>query len=194
MNERNRVWVLLVVMVVLVLANYFVNWSGGDDTSSLFSNTSELDGSYSPKLQRTLNEIKSLPRLSFRFDKPETSADTVPSRNPFIFGVDRQKEAAAKRRLQEMARLRQVVEKAEANPPPEVTAPPARFEGQILGLMKDRETGTVMISVSLDQDYHVVKTGQTISGRYKVLEISDNQVRFLSLKEQEEIKVTLETN
>jgi len=192
MNGKNRVtWMLVIVLVLLVANVYFRLGDEGIDRRALFGDETDLAGSYSGKVKKTIDDLNRLPVLSFHIRTEHAPKGSNEDRNPFILGVDRELERQARERMAEAARARAVQPQVvQAAPPPEPPKP--TFPGRVLGLMRNREDGVTLVSVVLDGEYYILRQGESLRNRFKLVAIAAHQVRFLSLAENEEISVNLE--
>ena len=193
MSEKRRITLMLILVGILISAN-LVNWLSQDGDSGLFF--AGLDSpEWSPALARRMSDIEATTELNFRTRKGDSEDESGEGRNPFIFGIDRQKERAQQERMAELAaarermmaetRARQVAESEAAEPPQ------ARFDGRIIGIMEDLGAQRTMLAIMLADEYHVVGPGDDLAQRYKLLSVTDEQAVFLSLAESQEIEVAL---
>ncbi len=195
MSEDKRRLLLLGIVVLLVVAN-LLRYSGGEG-SAIFFEGGDFD-ELTPELQRTVEEIEGLPALNFSLKK-STKDDQQPRRNPFIFGIDRAREEEQRQRAAELEQARQQMESARAAQvaaveqaePEEVKA---KFDGTILGLLVNAKTGEIQVSLRYQDEYHVLKPGDTLAQAYKLLSADETHVRMLALASSQEIDIPLESN
>ena len=193
MNDKKRILIMSALLGLLVVANLYVRLSEDSFDSSLFSlGDGDLDGDISARQQRALDLLADMPRLSFRTPKKVAPPDGEQQRNPFIFGVDQRLEEEQQARMEALAQAREAA-LIQADAVPAQTVPQAaRFEGELIGVMHNRESGERLISVFHDNDLFILRTGETLADRYRLLEIGTTHIRFLHLPDQREIKIDLE--
>lgn len=196
MTEEKRRLLLLALVVLLVLANV-LRYSGSEGSAIFFEGGGFDD--LSPELQKTVEEIESLPALNFSLKK-SAGDDHLSQRNPFIFGVDRAREEEQRKRMEELELARQQMEAARAAQPviaaepeqPEVVQ--AKFDGTVLGLLVNAHTGEIQVSLRYKDEYFVLKPGETLADTYKLLSADEERVRLLALASSQEIDIPLESN
>jgi len=193
----NRTRWLLAALAVLIVANLAMQFSGGGPgVAALFDDGEDVGGDFPPDLRRKAAALQGAPRLSFSEGPGRVQSEAEVDRNPFLFGVDRRKEQEQQRRREEMARIRQQMEEARAATAVEAEAEsaepaPPRFEGEVIGLMR-RSGGDAMISVRYENEVLVLRPGDTLDGRFKLLAIEGDVARFLALDVDREFQVNLE--
>lgn len=195
MTEEKRRLLLLGIVVLLVAAN-LLRFSGSEG-SAIFFEGGDFD-ELTPELQRTVEEIEGLPALNFSLKK-SAKDDQQTRRNPFIFGVDRVKEEEQRQRMVELEQTRRQMEEARAaqvvaaeQAEPEVVQ--AKFDGTILGLLVNAKTGEIQVSLRYQDEYHVLKPGDTLAQTYKLLSADEEHVRMLALASSQEIDIPLESH
>ncbi len=115
----------------------------------------------------------------------------VDQRNPFIFGVVRKKEAEQKQRMEALEKQREALA---AEPVPEVvTVVRPQFDGRGIGLMKSSGDGPKMVSISYNQEIHILKEGQVLAGKYRLTAVEDERVVLHGLETDEEIEIQVQT-
>ncbi len=192
---NRRVWILLAVLAVLAIANVWVQFSGGGSgVAALFENSGGDAADLPPDVRRKADALEQLPRLSFRNNDVRPEAEPTAGRNPFLFGVDRRKQEADRRRMAELEQTRKQMEAARAAREEEKTAEPEveTFDGKVVGLMRKHGGGDAMVSVWFDNEIRVVRQGETLGGRFRVIAIEDARVRLLALRSNREIVIDLE--
>ncbi len=190
MNNRKRMGMLLGCLVLLLIANVLIRWNDDPlEGRRLFGSSFNLD--YSPRVEKIISDLERVPRLSFEMDRQREALDVVNLRNPFIFGVDRRKEAARKARLVEMEKAREAARKVAAPEPPPVVEDRA-FDGRLIGVMMDSGGTARMISIILDAQINIVREGEILAGRYRLDKIGEQQIHFHDLETRKEIRIDVE--
>ncbi len=190
MNDKKRMGALLGVLAILAIANIF-NWVSDDGFEGPGFFADELDPGFSPKFQRAALELERTPVLNFGADRAWEPVDVVDQRNPFIFGVDRKKEAEQKQRMEALEKQREALA---AEPVPEVvTVVRPQFDGRVIGLMKSSGDGPKMVSISYNQEIHILKEGQVLAGKYRLIAVEDERVVLHGLETDEEIEIQVQT-
>lgn len=189
MSDQKRMLLLLGLVSVLIIANLFVYMGDDGFDASMFGVESDLD--LAPRAAKMVTDLESLPRLDFGARAKTDPLDIINRRNPFIFGVDRAKEAERQQRMEELRQAREVVEVAEVSEP---VVEKARFDGRVIGIMgSSKDPSNQMVSVSLDQEIHILRVGDRLKNRYRLTGVNPQQVTFLHLASGEEVTIRLET-
>lgn len=197
MNESKRLKVMLGTVLVLILANLYQHMGEeGGSSVGFFNNFEDLSASYTPAVERKMATIQSLPSLNFSTNK-EPFEDSEDLRNPFMFGVDKAKERANQERLERLAEARAEMEAqqeaAESIPEQEAAPPAPRFDGKVLGIMRNTETDTYLVSVYFDQTYLILSPGETINDQITFIDVTEERVRFHHNQSNQNIDIPLTT-
>ncbi len=113
MSEKKRMMALVLILVVLVGANWALRWSGrGAEGGAFWAEMSGELPAVSPRLQKTLELLQQTPSLSFQDGKrPAATTERGPNqRNPFIFGIDRRLEQERRERMAALEQARMEME------------------------------------------------------------------------------------
>ena len=189
MNEQKRMLLLLGLVAVLIIANLFVYMGEDNFDAGMFGVDAELD--VAPAIAKAVSDLEKLPRLDFDVSGNPEDPDVINRRNPFIFGVDRAAEVERQQRMEELRKAREVVEVVKE---PEPVVEKARFDGRVIGIMgSSQNQSNQMVSVSLDQEIHILRVGDQLKNRYRLTGVNQEQVTFLHLASGEEIRIRLET-
>lgn len=197
-QERKRAVIGISLIVLLAAANFWIRRDDGSGAGSIFSNY-DLDWQVSPQQKRNLDLIEQTPELHFTDLGNMPEQGEVPSRNPFIYGVDRRKEEEQQARLEAMARMRadleakQAQQKEEQETPKE-TEPEIRFNGQVIGLMEDQEAGILKLAVRMDDEIYIIRQGDVLSDAWRLEQVSYEAARFEHLERRKTVEISLESN
>jgi len=202
MNERKRVIAMSALLGALVIANIAFRMGGDGISTGLFSDETDLSEAYSARARRNMDMLESLPDLRFMEGNASYGEPAEDSRNPFIFGVDKQREREAAARMARLQAMREQADReaeekaaearaeAEAGPPePE----PVRFTGKVLGTMTDVASGVTRASIIIDNEYYAVTEGSVLPGGFRVVSVSEARVRLVYEPENREITIALES-
>ena len=190
MNDKKRMTYLLVGLVVLIVANLYIYLSDDAlDGASLFS--SDLNLVASPRLERVISDLKEVRRLSFREGRAQAPSEERVSRNPFIFGIDREAEAERNRKMRDLEQARTEMERAIAQEAALPVVEETRFEGRIVGVMKDSVDESLMVSVSWRQEIYILQPGDMVGG-FILVDVTGGHVLFKDQNSGEEVKIDLE--
>ena len=191
MNKtQKRHAVLVSIAVILLFANVVVRISEDEIGSGFWNNDTELSP-YNAQIQKRINDLNRLPELNFKANQTAPHSKQQTERNPFLFGVDRKKEAEQARRFRELEEQRaQMTQKREAEQTEEVDPARPEFEGHLLGIMEST-TGARLLAVSFAQEIFILREGETLANRYKLLEINYETIRFQQLESNELLELKL---
>lgn len=198
MNEKKRIAVMVVALVILIAVNLYFRWSKGDAEGSAFwsERTGEIP-SVPARLQKTLALLQRIPSLSFQAknDLTPSASRTPDQRNPFIFGVNRRLEAERRERMVALEQARTELEntRQEAQQAIGEPAPPV-FEGEILGVLESRVNGEKTVSLLLDGEIIVLNLGDTLKHRLRLVALDYRRIIFQRLEDGEKIEVKLDSN
>lgn len=196
MNESKRLYWMLGIVVLLIIANMTQYMGeGGGDSAGFFSNVDDLSAAYTPAIQRKMTIIDGLPHLNFRTNKEAREADGD-LRNPFTFGVDKARERENQERLERLAEARAEMEAArdaaEEEAAQEEAAPvQPRFEGKVIGVMRNTETGSWLLSVLYEDEYFILEPGETLNERLTLVDVTEERARFLHRESSQNIDIPL---
>lgn len=194
MSDKKRTGLLLGLLVVIALANIVVRM-GDDDFDGGMWNADGIDTDIPNKLQQTVAQLADAPKLTFREEKQPLADRDENARNPFIFGIDKRLEQQRQSEMAALAEQRQAMEAMEqATVAAQPSEPPqAEFPGRILGVMESRRDGRTL-SVVIDQEVKIFRTGDTINGAFRLESIGYQTVRLIRLEDGSVLDLNLETN
>lgn len=192
MSSKLRVRLLLAVFVILIGLNLYVQLGeSGFDSRNFFGDGTGLDTNYSATLTRNLEDIRNSPKLAFR-DREKSQIEPNIKRNPFIFGADRQAEAAQQERLKALEAARQEVLEAAKNQPLIVEVQPEPepgFQGEVVGIFENLSNGVRKATLRTEEGLLTIAAGDLINRRFRVLEVTYAQILMRDLKEQRNIEL-----
>jgi len=191
MKSNPRLWVLIGLMITVILLKWWDMQSepGSGTEFALFASGISIDD---PKTSTKLKAIANAPVLDFRRD---TQLEEIPAdlqRNPFIYGVDRRLE---QRQQEEFEAIRQRmeaidVEQEQLEPEPEPASP--SFDGHVLGLMEDQETGLIRVAILYQEEIFILHPGDLLADRYQVTHIDYELVRIHPIGSEQAIDIYFE--
>jgi len=190
MNDKKRMGILLGVLVLLAVVN-IANWMGdeGFEGPGFFADNPELD--FSPKFARTVEELDRIPLLNFGADRTWEPVNVTGQRNPFIFGLDRRQEEVRRQRMEDLEKQREAMTADLPEPVPVEVKP--QFNGRVVGVMTDSRDGASMVSFSYNQEIHIIKEGQILAEKYRLVAVEDERILLLALETGEEIEIQVQT-
>jgi hypothetical protein len=194
MSEKKRMWVMLIAVGILIVANLFVYLPGDRfDASALFGEDTDL--AYSARLERVIADMERLPRLDFTPSARSEAIDTVNQRNPFIFGVDRRLQEQRRQRMEELQKQRQMME-ARAIAAQQEAAQPEEdqitFGGRLIGIMRDSSGNDGMVSIAYNGQIYILKVGEMLPEGFKLVALNSERVLFIHVDSGERFNIDID--
>lgn len=195
MSEKRRLYIMLITVLLLIIANVYMQLAERGVDASRFFASANLEDTWSPRLKKNMATLEKLPELSFRTRKQTREPEEEATRNPFMFGIDRAKERDQREQLAELRRARQASSAAREREiaQEEPAEPKAHFKGKLLGIMENASTTEIKVSLLYEGEYHVLAVGEILANSYKILEISQERVSLLDIPTTQEIVIQMET-